>query len=127
MKYLFDAWAWVEYFEGGKKGEKVKELINSENEIYTLNLTISEVVGKAKKNQKDVELVYDIILKNSIPLSITSEIAKKAGIFYVDIRKKNPGFGMIDALLLLSAREFKLKLVTGDNHLKEFKETVFLE
>ena len=34
MKIVFDTYAWIEYFEGTKKGEKVEEYLKN-NEIIT--------------------------------------------------------------------------------------------
>jgi len=127
MRYIFDAWAWIEYLEGGRTGEVINNLLKSDNEIYTLNITIAEVVGKAKKSGKDAELAYDILIKNSITFDLTPEIAKQAGIFYVEMRRKNPSFGIIDAILLISAREFHAKLVTGDEHFKGCKEAILIK
>ena len=56
MKYIIDSYAWVEYLEGSKLGEKVREIINDKDkEIFSLNLTIAEIVSKVKR-KKGIQL-----------------------------------------------------------------------
>ena len=127
MKYLIDAYAWVEYLTGGRLGEKVRELILSDNEIISLNITIAEVVSKIKRKKENAEIAYNAINSNSQIISITPEIAKEAGIIHAETREKIKNFGLVDALLLVIAREIKAKIITGDHHLKDFKEAIFIE
>ena len=53
-------------------------------------------------------------------------MAKEAGIFYAEIRKKNKSFGIVDSLLITSAKMIGAKVVTGDNHFKNFSEVIFI-
>ena len=58
MKYIIDSFAWIEYLEGSKLGEKVREaILNKGNEIFSLNLCIAEVVSKAKRKKLDVQYI----------------------------------------------------------------------
>ena len=127
MKYIIDAYAWVEYLSGGKLGEKVRELILGDNEIISLNITIAEVISKIKRKKENVEIAYEAINSNSKIIDINPEIAKKAGILHAETREKIKNFGLVDALLVITAREEKGKILTGDHHLKNFKESIFIE
>ena len=42
------------------------------------------------------------------------------------MKKKIRDFGLIDAIILTTARKLKAKVVTGDPHFKKFKEVVFI-
>lgn len=127
MRYIIDAYAWVEYLEGSKLGEKVRDVISSENEIFSLNLTIAEVVSKVKRKKGNSDVAFNAIKTNSRILEITPEIAKKAGLFHAEIREKIKNFGLVDALILMLARELKAKILTGDEHFREFKEAIFVK
>ena len=65
-------------------------------------------------------------MSNSTIVGLTPEIAKEAGVSHADIKKKVRNFGLVDAIILVSARKLKAKIVTGDKHFKGFKETVWL-
>lgn len=126
MRYLIDSSAWIEYFEGSTEGEKVWNILKKEN-IYSLSLIIAEVVSKVKRSNKDSDLAYRIISSNSKILDITPEIAKEAGLLHAKIKKKVKNFGLVDALILVSARKLNAKILTRDMHFKEFNEAVLIK
>ncbi len=127
MKYLIDSFAWFEYFEGTDIGNKAKEFIESDNELFSINLTISEVVSRFKRKKFDYELAYKAIITNSKVIEISPELAKKAGILHADLKEKYDNLGLVDALLITLARNLNAKILTGDQHFKEFKEAVMLK
>lgn len=127
MKYVIDSYAWIEYLDGSVAGERVKKILENENEIFSLNLTISEVVSRVKRKRGDVDIAYAAINSISKVAEVTPEIAKKAGEFHAEIRKKTKDFGLVDALILILAREINAKIVTGDEHFRGFKEAVFIK
>jgi predicted nucleic acid-binding protein len=127
MKYIIDSYAWIEYLDGSTLGEKVKKILNEDNEIFSLNLTISEVISRVKRKNGDIDTAYTAINSISKVAEITPEIAKKAGVFHAEIRKKIKDFGLVDALILILSRELNAKVVTGDEHFRGFKETIFLK
>ena len=127
MKYIIDAYAWIEYLIGGKLGEKVREIILSNEEIISLNITIAEVISKINRKKGNIDIAYNAINTNSKIIDITPEIAKEAGILHAETRKQIENFGLVDALLVITAREMRAKILTGDHHLKNFKEAIFIE
>ncbi|MEK6936452.1 MAG: PIN domain-containing protein [Nanoarchaeota archaeon] len=127
MKYIIDAYAWVEYLTGGRLGEKVRELILSDNEIISLNITIAEVISKVKRKKGDIKIAYEAINSNSKIIDITPEIAKEAGMLHAEKREEIKNFGLVDAILVITAREIKAKILTGDHHLEDFKEVMFIK
>lgn len=127
MKYLIDSYAWIEYLGGSELGEKVhKVLIDEDNEIFSINLTIAEVVSRVRRKKGDEEIAYRAITSNSKIAEITPNIAKKAGLFHAEIREKIKNFGLVDALILILARELGARILTGDPHFKDFKEAIFI-
>lgn len=127
MKYVIDAYAWIEYFVESDKGKKVKEIIESrENEIFVSIITIAEVSSIAIRENRDVELGHKIILGLSHVYFINLELAKEAGILHAEIKKKIKDFGLADTFVLLTARKIGAKIVTGDPHFKGFKEAVLI-
>lgn len=126
MRYLIDSSAWIEYFSGSKEGEKVNEVLNHDNEIYVISPIISEVIRNIRTKNKDYELAYESIIKNSKIFAITPKIAKEAGLMNVELRKRFTNFPLIDTLIICSAKELNAKILTTDNHFKHFKEAIIL-
>lgn len=126
MEYFIDSSAWIEYLDGSSKGEKVNEILQSENEIFVLPITIAEVVSKIKRKNSNSELAYKVIMSNSKIMEFTPKIAKEAGLLHVDMKLKNSSFSLADALIIISAKSISAKVITKDNHFKGFKEAVII-
>ena len=123
---VFDTYAWIEYFLGSKKGENVKSILEEDN-ILTPSLVLVELSVKSAKEGWDFEKHLEFIKSKSLIVGINGEIIKQAGGFYVAMRKKNPSFGLIDALIFLVAKEHQAKIITGDPHFKNLENVEFLE
>ena len=128
MKYVIDSYAWIEYFEGSYIGEEVKEIVeNSENEIITNILNVSELSNYFERKNLDFENSYKILISISKIYKFETKFAKEAGTLCAKIRKKIPSFGLIDSFVLLTARTADAKILTGDKHFKDFKEAILLK
>ena len=127
-KYLLDSFAWIEYFEGSKQGEKVEKIISDpHNEVLTCAAMIAEVVSKAKRSKKDEDLAFMAMRTLSIILEIDTELAKLAGGIHATMKKKFKNFGMMDAFLLAAAQQTSATIVTGDPHFRNIDNVEFLE
>ncbi len=121
-KYIIDAWAWVEYFRGTKYGAKLNEILeDSTNETYTCSITVAEIISKTKRENQDVEAVYDMLLSNSQTIKLDEEISKQAGLFYAKMWQASKDFGVAGAFILAAADKLEAKIVTGDPHFKGLK------
>lgn len=127
MKLIIDAHSWIEYLKGSSIGEKLnKILLDEKNEIYTLSITISEVVSKAKREGMDSETAYNAIIKNAEIIETSIESAKEAGLLHAKMRQERSTMGIVDCLLLRTAIQTNSKLVSSDPHFKNFKEAILL-
>jgi len=126
-RYVIDAYAWVEYLIGSKKGEKVKDAVETENnEIFTCAVTVAEVVSKTAREGRDYEVAYDILLSNSQVVNADETISKDAGVLHSEMRRTQKDFGLADAFVLAVARKTKSKILTGDVHFKGVKGAVLI-
>lgn len=127
MRYVADSYAWVEYLKGSEPGERVKEIIEDEGKsIFTSVLTIAEVISMLTRENADCEIAYEYILSISRCVAIDEGFAKDAGRIHAQLRKKIKDFGLVDAFVLLLAKKLKAKILTGDEHFRNFKETVMI-
>ena len=125
MKYVIDAHAWIEYFEGNKSGEKVRKIIeNPKNEIITNILNLSEISSFFQRKGINSNQPIHIIFSISKIYNFDSEFSIGAGTLHGKIKKQIKNFGLIDAFILLTARKLNAKVLTGNFHFKGFKEAV---
>jgi|SRR3989344_4457958 len=128
MRYIVDAYSWIDYFGGNIIGQKVKENVeNPDNEIITNVLNIAEISSIVSRRNFDVDKALGIIFSNSKIFNFNSDFAKQAGLLHAEMRKKIKDFGLIDAFILLTARKLKAKIITGDEHFRKVKEAILIK
>lgn len=119
MKVLFDSNAWMTYFEGGKKAEKVKKLLKANyGKILTTSANLYEVkyvllrTGRGKAEQAEA-----FIKANSEIISIDEYVASEAA----ELRASK-GLGAVDAFTMAAAQKLNAKIVSAYPHFKPFKK-----
>lgn len=126
--YLLDTYAWIEYFIGSKNGEIVEKLIKTEN-VSTSIISIAELSDKYHKfgllNEWNKR--FQFIVNKSKILSLSLELAKNCGLRKWDLRKKDKTIGLVDAIIYETVIQYNLKIVTGDLHFENLKNTLFLK
>jgi len=124
---VIDAYAWIEYLIGSKAGDRVRAVLEEENnEVYTCAVTVAEVVSKTAREGRDFEAAYDILLSNSQVVNVDEEVSKEAGVLYMEMRKTKRDFGLADAYVLAIARRIKSRVLTGDLHFEGVKEAILI-
>ena len=125
-KFVLDSHAWIEYFKGSEKGEKIRAIVEGGNS-YTPILVLTEITyWYAKQNAEHKDRI-DFITTNSTIVKETVDIAVKAGMIKKLVRKKyKNNFGTIDAIILATARSLKAITITGDYHFKPLKNVEYI-
>lgn len=128
LRYVIDAYAWIEYLIGSESGAEVNTILEKEtNEIYTCAVTVAEVISKVAREGRDVKVAYDVLVNNSQVINVDEELSKETGLLHAEMRKTEKDFGLADAYVLATARKLKSKVLTGDTHFKSVKEAVLLK
>ncbi|MCX9013914.1 MAG: PIN domain-containing protein [Candidatus Methanoperedens sp.] len=127
MVYLIDTYAWVEYFLGSERGEKVKEIIEDENNtVITPECCLAEIKGWAIRENLDFEELYRIVrIISSIRCVITKDWLDAASL-RSDMRNNMKDFGMIDALIVAQQKRMGAEVVSGDAHFRGLNGVVFV-
>jgi len=126
-RFVIDAYAWIEYFEGSEKGKKFAEIIeDNSNELFTSSATLSEVVSKFLREKNDVKIALTAIDTLSTIAVINQELGVEAGFIHYEAKKKSKDFGMLDAFVAATSKKLNAKILTGDPHFKGFKEAVMM-
>ncbi len=123
---LLDSFAWVEYFMGTKKGEKVKRLVDDNIQLYTSPIVIAEIYSKSLRTDKNAEERKDFIIKRCAIITLDENISVDAAKIHAENKVKTPDFGLADAFILASARSRKMMVLTEDPHFKNFEDAVML-
>lgn len=122
-----DAYAWIEYLNGSSAGFNVKEILESENEVYTCAVTVAEVASKVKRANMDVEVALNAVKMLSQIVDIDFIMAKNAGETHAEMRKKIKDFGLGDCFVLECKNKIGGKIVTGDEHFRGMDDVVFIK
>jgi predicted nucleic acid-binding protein len=127
LRYVIDAYAWIEYLIGSEPGAKVNAVLEKEtNQIYTCAVTVAEVVSKVARESREPTVAYDILVNNSQIIDVDEKLSKEAGLLHAEMRKKEKDFGLADAYVLATSRKLNSKILTGDPHFRNVKDAVLL-
>ena len=123
---MLDSFAWMEYFMGTPKGEKVQKLVDDDSQLYTSPIVIAEIYSKSLRTDGNAEERKDFIMKRCAVAALDVNIAVESAKIHAENKVKMSDFGLADAIILASARSRKIKVLTGDPHFKNFKDAVML-
>ena len=126
-KFIVDSFAWIEYLTATDKGSIVKKFVEDENnDIFTHILCLGEISSKLSRSKINTKESINTILSNSIIVNINHNDSINAGKLHSEIRGNIKDFVLVDAFILLSARNLNAKVLTGDLHFKNFKEAILV-
>ncbi|MGD0804584.1 MAG: PIN domain-containing protein [Candidatus Bathyarchaeia archaeon] len=121
-----DAYAWVEYLDGTKRGEKLRDLLEGGAEIYTSAVTVAEVVSRAARTKRGPETARAIIGGNSTVVEADEQLSYDAGMMHAEVRQTIRDFGLADAYVLATARKLGARVLTGDPHFKDIGDAIMI-
>lgn len=128
IEYLFDTYAWVEYFIGSDEGEVVKNLLESER-IHTSVISVAELSDKYYREGLIDEWGdrYKFIIAKSNIIQLTLEIAKNSGPRKWKLRENIEIIGLADAIIIETAIQNGLRIVSGDPYFESLDNVLFLK
>ncbi len=122
---LLDSYAWIELFIGSEKGEKVKQILVTQP-CWTSIISIAELSEWAEKNQLDAEQYIATLIAKSAVLNLDEKMLQAAGKTNFHRKKKIKNWGLIDSIILTTAKTYGLNIATGDKHFKDIEETIII-
>lgn len=126
LDLAFDTFAWLEQLGDGPLAEKVQALHYTKN-VGTPIPVLAEIANIYDARAPEArERALEVVLSTSIVLPLTPEIAIAAGRTRAKLSATRKGIGLIDCLILETARAAGARLVTGDAHLKGLDGVEFL-
>jgi predicted nucleic acid-binding protein len=134
VKIVVDTYAWIELLIGSEKGNKVKELIENAQEVYTPSTVLAETARKFFRegiDEKTIKMWLEIITTASVITQIDSATALEAAKCHMELAKKakiskqnTPS--LFDAIVYATARINQCEILTGDEHFKNLHETIWI-
>lgn len=134
MKIVIDSYAWIELFQGGSAGQKVREIMVAADVIYTPDTVLAEIARKYVREGASEEIVdmrLEKISLNSNVVCLDSKLAYESAKSYLELaenarKAKLNTPSLFDAIILAVARTFDAKILTGDQHFKSLPETLWV-
>ena len=127
-KFVVDASAWIEYFNGSKVGGKIKKIIeNKENSIYTNIITISEISSFFERRKYNFEDAKNTILSLSYIYNIDIQFGAEAGMLHANLKKERKNISLADIFILLTAKKLNAKIITLDEDFHGLKEIYLID
>ncbi len=126
MKIVFDTYAWVEFFEGTRKGKIVNEYLENE-EVLTPSIVLLELSYRADQEGWDFKGFFNFIKSNSQVIGLNEEFILSFGEIYNKMKKKVKDISMADVVILHTAALNDAKVLTGDEHFKKTEMAIMLE
>ena len=124
-KVVVDAYAWIEFFRGSTLGEKLLNLFEKA-ELITPSMVIAELSFKYAKEKIDFATRLNFIKTKSKISFLDDKLASAAGkIRYA--RRSITGWGIADSIILATAKLFNAKILTGDEHFRDLKESLMIK
>ena len=134
VKIVVDTYAWIELLIGSEEGTKVKDLLEKADEVYTPDTVLAETARKFPREGIDEENInqwVEIITNSSTVIPIDSAIALEAAKCDTELVKrarnlKQNSPSLFDAIVYATAKTKDCRIVTGDEHLKELSEVLWI-
>ena len=123
--FVLDAFAWIEYFLGSERGEKVRGFIEG-SKCITPTIVIAELSAKYSNEGRDFANKLKFIRFNTNVAVLNEEIAALSGKLKSEQRKTKKEFGIADSIIYATALAYSAKVITGDPHFDNIKEAVMI-
>ncbi len=122
MTVLIDSWAWIEYFRGTAQGQKARRYIEGNEEIIVSSANAAEVYAFLLRTQPTkAERLMAFLLKTSFVIPLNPELLLQAAKL-----KHEKKLGIVDAIVLATAKSQNAKIVTGDADFKNKGNVVYI-
>lgn len=121
---VVDTYAWIEFFRGTSAGKKLIDFFDKE--LITPSIAIAELSFKYEKEKIDFTNRLNFIKTKSKICFLDERLASVAGKIRYE-RKHINGWGVVDSIILSTARFFKAKIITGDEHFRDLKESIMVK
>lgn len=121
---FLDTFAWVEYFQGTRRGEGVRDLVTGDGVLYSCPIVLAEITSKYERllGPDHARRHSEFIAERCVIIEHTREIGVEAGRIHAGMKQAHSDFGLADAFILASARARGQRVLTGDPHFRDVED-----
>ena len=129
---VYDTYAWIEYFRGSRKGERVRALLRRGG--FTPSIVLAEIARKYMREGYAVDEVRKRLLfieTRTRIVPIDTELSLRAAKTYLELyeyakknRLRTPS--LADAVVYAAALTLGEELVTGDRLFKDLSNVIYI-
>jgi predicted nucleic acid-binding protein len=123
---VVDTFAWIEYFAGSERGQRVRQYVES-GEAITPSIVIAEFTDKYEREGMSTKERLTFIRGKSTISPLDDDVAEAAGKISAQRRTKVKGWGLVDSVVLATARAKGVRVVTGDEHFRDLTDAVMIK
>jgi len=121
-----DTFSWIEYFAGSPAGESARSYIESGGS-FTPTIVLAEFTDKYTRENLDPRQRLRFLKTISALAPLDEDTAELAGKISAERRPQVKGWGLVDSVVLATARVRKMKVVTGDEHFRDLPEAIMIK
>lgn len=114
---VVDSYAWVEYSDGSREGERARAYIEGDASLLTPTVVVAELADRATRTDRRTDwsgTLLPYIRRNTTVVPLDLDLADRAGELKWELRESSPQTGLADAIVLATAREHDGTVLTGD-------------
>jgi predicted nucleic acid-binding protein len=129
-----DSFAWIEVIRGSFAGNRARALIVGSEACFTPAVVLGEVALACVTDgmsdpviAQELEAIHET--SEVVPIDDTIAVAGAYATNELRQRARSAGLptpGLADGLILATARGLGSRLLTGDRHFRDFRETLWL-
>lgn len=127
---LLDSWAWIEILRDSATGRRLRRRYVGAPGVraHTSVLTLAEIGAKlaAEGHQERIGPTAASLRYHGDMEEVTAADAQAAGPLRALLRKRSPGAGLVDALILATARRLGARLVSADPAFRGLRDVTAL-
>jgi predicted nucleic acid-binding protein len=130
LVYLVDTYALMEWFVWENKNyKKYFEQIQKKKNCYVSEITLVELYHHIyhREGFETAEIIYSSVTNYLNVAKMNDEIIKNAGIFRSEMLKKKKSLSYADCINYTISKEWKIKLLTGDEDFKGLSNVEFVK
>lgn len=114
----FDTWAWWEFLFGTPRGARLRRkfLARPQSRVHCSALSLGELAAKiyAAGWTSRVDRVLARVRARAIVHDVTPQLAAEGARLKVQLRAAHRNVGLIDGIILATARQAGARLISGD-------------
>ena len=125
---ILDSSAWLEYFFGTEKGDKIRRHIAQADDFSPITgVTVAEVCKRYLREGRSADMALTALKAMTTLVPLDYELGLETARIVVQHRKRSPKFSTADAHMVALARRRHAKIITCDTDFIGVPEAIIIK